>query len=62
MFWRRVDVEAAVDKFCKLQKIMVCVSHKSTRLYLTEYSVIHMHTPNYTKSRDHALVMYCQII
>lgn len=27
MFWRRVDVEAAVDKFCKLLEIMVCVKH-----------------------------------
>lgn len=27
MFWRRVDIEAAVDKLCKLLEIMVCVKH-----------------------------------
>ncbi len=51
-----------LTNFANFKKLwFVSASHKSTRLYLTEY-MTHTYEPNYTKSRDHALVMYRQII
>lgn len=50
MFWRRVDVVAAVDKVCNKKLWFVsAIKARGCTLQSTDTYV-----PNYTRSRDHA--------